>query len=335
MKLLLLMIALFLPSYAAAAIPGPRDFSSYNAKTPDGETITWHLDNRNVGEPGPVIVYLPGSGHFPLFQIFDDGLGFGVPTALLQNVDRSHIVLFDKPGIPFEGHLKFDAEGDGPVFEAGPAYKNKLSRKWLVDAAVAAGEQALQQLGSRATQVVVLGVSEGGQYVFEVARRLPRTTHAVSMGANVLSQYFDFVIEARLAAERGEITREEAQRRVEALYGDMAAIAKNPDDNDKQWMGHSYRRWATFATHSPLEEMLALDIPLLLVYGGADSNSPILNADYAKIAFLNAGKSNLEYWVYPNADHFLREPDPVNPAKNISRSAEAIDRLWQWIEATE
>jgi dipeptidyl aminopeptidase/acylaminoacyl peptidase len=81
--------------------------------------------------------------------------------------------------------------------------------------------------------------------------------------------------------------------------------------------------------------MLSLEVPLLLIQGGADSNAPILNSDYAMIAFLSEGRTNLDYWVYPNLDHFFRDVtvDPTLP--EADRSEEVWDRVWRWISADE
>lgn len=38
----------------------------------------------------------------------------------------------------------------------------------------------------------------------------------------------------------------------------------------------------------------------------------------AMVAFLSRGRTNLEYWVYPEVDHGFRAPDPNDPGKTIS-----------------
>ncbi|MBK9287515.1 MAG: hypothetical protein IPN38_07490 [Flavobacteriales bacterium] len=54
--------------------------------------------------------------------------------------------------------------------------------------------------------------------------------------------------------------------------------------------------------------MLKLDIPIYMVASGKDLwGSFIMNTDYAPIAFLQHGRTNLTYRVFPNADHFLQD----------------------------
>lgn len=80
--------------------------------------------------------------------------------------------------------------------------------------------------------------------------------------------------------------------------------------------------------------MLALEVPLLLVQGGADTNAPILNSDYAMIAFLSQGKTNLEYWVYPDLDHFFRDVSAEPSRRPVIREKEVWSRVWRWIGGT-
>lgn len=77
--------------------------------------------------------------------------------------------------------------------------------------------------------------------------------------------------------------------------------------------------------------MLALNIPLLLVQGGNDPKAPIINTDFAMVAFLSRGRTNLDYWVYPDADHGFRSADPDNPGKKISIAGAIWGRVWDWV----
>lgn len=317
---------------ASASLPGPDDFTSHALRGQGEERISWHLDRHQADEAGPLIVFLAGSGSAPLFQSYADGsTGFNVPPALLAYMDRAHILLVDKPGVPFTAEVDWDERRQRPVFEPGPEFA-AMTRQGLVRRNALAAREALDRLGDLVTHVILIGYSEGGQFVFELARELPATTHAVAIGGNALPQWYDFVIEARLAAERGEISRPQAQERIETLYSAMRQVRSQPEGGATLY-GHDFRRWASFGPYAPIDDMLALDLPLLMIQGGADVNAPILNTDYGMIAFLNAGKSNLTYWVYPDYDHFLTEPDPDHPDRRIDRAQEVFERLWSWIYA--
>ena len=335
-----MLIALFLGALACAnsaappSLPTPEDFTHHALVIDDGEQVYWHLDRYEIEAPGPLILFLAGSGAAPLFQSYSDGgLGFGISIELLTFMDRAHIMVVDKPGVPFAAETAWDDEKGRPVFNPEPAFA-AMTRGQLVNRNAAALRAAMAQIGDRVTQVVLIGYSEGGQFVFELARNLPETTHAVAIAGNALPQWYDMVLEARLAAERGEIDRAEAQRRIDALYETITKIDADPESGES-WYGHDYRRWASFGHYAPIDDMLALDIPLLMVQGGADENAPILNTDFAKIAFLGAGTTNLDYWVYPEFDHFLTESAPDDGGERVNHAQDVYDRIWAWIQETD
>lgn len=66
---------------------------------------------------------------------------------------------------------------------------------------------------------------------------------------------------------------------------------------------------------------------------GKDTNSPIFGLDYVKLAFLQHGKDNLTYNVYPNCDHFfneLAEQDGQNVM--INHKEELLNDILQWLD---
>lgn len=334
----------FLPALAAIALAAPTHaqtdarsyaamFDSRDLASPETGAVTYHIDTRSATSPGALIVFLGGSGSLPLFQTYADGShGFSLPGELLRHLDDYHLLLIDKPGVPLIDQAGFDEQAGRPTYDPGPRYAATLSRQWRENAALLAISDAVDRLGGRITHVVVIGHSEGAQIVYDVARRSPHVAAAVGMGGPALPQYYDFVIDARQAADRGEITQDEAQARIDALFAQIREIQADPANTEREWNGHSFLRWSSFGFDAVLDDMLALEIPLLMVYGAADRNGPIINADYAALAFLEAGKTNLDYWVYPNSDHFFREPDPARPGQAISRMDEVIRRVLGWVE---
>jgi pimeloyl-ACP methyl ester carboxylesterase len=241
-------------------------------------------------------------------------------------------MLVDKPGLPFVGELRFDEETGRPVQMDNPAYRAGISRDNLTSRTALAIAAARQALGDRIDRVVVIGGSEGAQYVFAVAG-LARADEAVAWGGLALPQYYDFIIDQRLRAERGEISRAEAQAAVEEIFAAIRAIHADPLSLEGDFIGEPNRRWSGFGPHAVAEDMLALDIPLLLVQGGDDPKAPIINTDFAMIAFLSRGRTNLDYWVYPDVDHGFRSPDPDNPGRKISVAGEIWNRVWDWVVA--
>ncbi|WP_409460105.1 alpha/beta hydrolase family protein [Stenotrophomonas maltophilia] len=332
MRLILaMMLAVSVGPAMAMEAATPQQFDSHVLSDPALGEIGWHLDNVNAEQKGPLVVWLPGSGAFPHFQQFSDGSqGTSFPRDLFAFRDRAHFLLVDKPGIPFSADMRLDPAKGRPVPLDGPAYRAGLSRDSLIARTVLAIAAARRALGDRVDQVVIIGGSEGAQYVFAVAG-LAHADKAVGWGGLALPQYHDFIIEQRLRAERGEISFAQAQASVEGVFAAIKAIHADPLGLEQAFMGETNRRWSGFGTHAVVDDMLALEIPLLLVQGGDDDKAPIINTDFAMVTFLSRGRSNLDYWVYPEADHGMRVPDPLQPGKRVSIAPEIWARVWEWL----
>lgn len=313
-------------------LPSPSDFDSRSIKDSAFGDIGWHLDRDASGASGPLVVWLPGSGAMPYFQNYKDGsAGFNFPLELLAFRGEGHFLLVDKPGIPFSAAIQFDEKRQRPTELDNSVYRMGLTKEFLVARAAIAIRAAQAELGNRATQLIIIGGSEGAQYAFELARKV-QADRVIGWGGIALPQYYDLIIDLRLQAERGEITREEAQDRIEKVYVSIRAIEVSPYDTIERFQGEAFRRWSSFGPYAAIDDMLALDVPLLLVQGGADNNAPILNSDFAKIAFLSAGKSNFEYWVYPNLDHSFRDTRPNIPRTDVNKNKEVWGRVWKWLQ---
>lgn len=334
MRVLLAAVSVLLasPAIAQEAVTSTQ-FDSHVARDPAFGDIAWHVDNVNAGVKGPLVVWLPGSGAYPHFQNFSDGgRGTSFPRELLVFRDRAHFMLVDKPGLPFVAEMRFDETSGRPIQLDNPAYRAGMSRDTLIARTAIAISAARAALGDKVDRVVVIGGSEGAQYVFAVAG-LAHADKAVAWGGLALPQYYDFIIDQRLRAERGEITRAEAQASVEEVFASIKAIQADPLSLEGSFIGEPNRRWSGFGPHAVVDDMLALDVPLLLVQGGNDPKAPIINTDFAMVAFLSRGRTNLDYWVYPEVDHGFRSPDPNNPGKKISIAGEIWGRVWEWVMA--
>ena len=201
------------PAAAQTSISAAQ-FDSFTASDPTSGDIAWHVDNVNAEATGPLIVWLPGSGAYPHFQTFSDGSrGVSFPRDLLAFRDRAHFMLVDKPGVPFAAEMQLDKKTGRPIQLDNPAYRAGLTRDNLISRTVIAISAARAMLGDKIDRVIVIGGSEGAQYVFAVAR-LAHADKAIGWGGLALPQYYDFVLDQRLRAERGEISRTEAQAAV-------------------------------------------------------------------------------------------------------------------------
>ena len=180
--------------------------------------------------------------------------------------------------------------------------------EWRAKAASLIIDQAIKLLPVDQSKILVIGHSQGGQVAPKVAVINKKVTHVVLLNSNSLNHLYDFVLQERLASFTGEQTFEQTQNNIDSLFADYKKIFADPNNKTKNWNEETYYRWASFSNETPLENMLKLNIPIMVIAGGKDLwGSFIMNTDYVEIEFLRYKKTNLTYKVYPYANHFLQD----------------------------
>lgn len=268
-------------------------------------TINYYLTADESKTLKPLLVYLDGSGHYPLFQEMDEGLGSSVPLDLEELKNEYRVLLISKPGIPFVDKMSFSPNGY-PEYEEPQSYTDRLSLYWRVDAANLIINKLIDEKSVDASKVVVLGFSEGAQVGPYLAQKNEHVSHLLLFAGNGLNQFFDFIITARQKALQGELTETEAQAEIDSLYQVYETIYADPENTTDYWYGHTYQRWASFTQTDPVDVLVELEIPIYITNGSLDENS-VLSADYIYLEFLRKRKNNLTYKTYPGYDHQFNE----------------------------
>ena len=303
--IIILVLLLGTKIYSQRITPELMGFEEYTLRDEKLETVNYYLSKETSMIKKPLLVYLDGSGPHPLFQTFDDGYGSTVVLdyQTLQNDYR--IILISKPGVPFNDKVDSDETGF-PFYKEPIEYKEKLSFKWRVKSADLIIKKLIQEDKVDTSKVVVIGFSEGAQVGPSLAKSNQYITHLILFGGNGLNQLIDPIINARMKATRGEISEMDAQKEVDSLFLEYEKIYTDPTNTDKEWWGHTYKRWSSFTERDPYKDLLELDIPIYMANGSLDDNS-VLSADYIKLEFIKHKKDNLTYKTYPNYDHQFNE----------------------------
>jgi pimeloyl-ACP methyl ester carboxylesterase len=302
-------------------------------------TIKYHIHKNKINTKKPLIVYLEGSGNFPLYWLNPNGRYSTSTTLNFKELSNDyHIILISKPNTPFVDSISIAPSGR-KYYPVNNEFRQRYSLDWRTDSASNVINHILSQnnLEVDKTKIIVWGHSEGSQVAPAVAVRNESVTHVVSMMSNSLNQFYDFIINQRLLAEKGELSNEKAQKSIDSLYTEYEKIFDDPKAVDKEWFGETYYKWSSFALNPPLENMLKLDIPILYIAGGADDNQNIINMDYAKLEFLRKGKTNLTYKVYPKYDHYFMETKTDSSGKKewIDHLGEVNDFVLNWIDKND
>lgn len=333
-KWLLLFLIGISVSTAKAQEFKDTSFQHFTINTTELPEFEIHVTKTYDDRKKPLIVYLDGSGNFPIFYPNRAGKTASSIAMNIQKYSKDYIfALISKPGIPFYDSLRYTETGR-PYYPQSDEYKQLYSLDWRAVTASETIDYLVKELPVDPNQIIVMGYSEGSQVAPMVAVLNDKVTHVVCFVGNALNQLYDFILEARLNVERGVMNAEQGQRVVDSLYTEYEKIYKEPNSVTKTWYGATYRKWASFSRVTPLENMLQLAIPILYIGGGRDNNQTILDMDYAKLEFLRQGKTNLTYKVYPNCDHYFQEVKMVEgKVERVDRLDEVNEFAIQWIHA--
>lgn len=284
--------------------PESLGFTAYNIKSEIGN-INYYLSNHEKQEDLPLLVYLDGSGPYPLFQQMEQGIGSSVVIDLNRLRNKYRILLISKPGIPFIDKVRLD-QNNMPEYNTPKEYTESLSLFWRVDAANLIINRLISENKIDTSKIVVLGFSEGAQVGPFLAKKNKNVSHLILFSGNGLNQFFDPIITARQNAQKGITTEVEAQNIIDSLFNDYKEIYKDPESTKKMWWGHTYLRWASFTSQDPYTVLKELSIPIYIANGSLDENS-VLSSDYIALEFIRLQKNNLTYKTYPELDHQFNE----------------------------
>jgi len=295
--------------------------------------INFYITKNGIEESKPLLILLDGSGHLPIYLLLknDDGksqIKGTIPFRYNELSKNYHVVLISKPGTPFLDSIQVNTyEQYSENYKPSKEYTEKLSLEWRVNSTSKIIDYLSKEIEIKESEIIAIGYSEGGQLVPKLALENGRVTKIINIVGGGLNQFYDFITAERLKVHKGIISADSAQNKIDSLNFKFKEIYKNPNATDKFWLGHTYKRWASFCKDIPLENMLKLDIPILLVSGGYDENSPITGIDYVELEFLRQGKENLTYKVYPNCDHWFNDQ-----ALETNRLTEMLNYVIKWIE---
>lgn len=332
-QIAIIFLTLFTINFALGQPKLPADYGLKHFSIKDTllGNINFYVTKKGIETKKPLLILLDGSGNFPLKSYIkkDDGTSqiFGsIPFKFDKLSAKYHVVQISKPATPFLDSLNVNSfEEFAEEYKPSKDYNEKLSLDWRVNSASNVIDFLINELQVDENDIIAIGYSEGGQVVPKLALKNKKVTKIVSIVGGGLNQFYDFVTAERLKAQKGIISADSAQVRINILQKKFKEIYENPKTTDKFWMGHTYQRWASFCNDVPLENMLKLDIPILLVSSGFDENSPITGIDYAEIEFLRQGKENLTYKVYPNCDHWFNDQKT-----ETNRLSEMMDFVINW-----
>lgn len=272
----------------------------------------------------PVLIFLDGSGNNSMFTYRPNEKGNLVQYSSIPFNYKSlglqyHIVFISKPNIPL-----IDTIQNSEYPKENPQYDLLLSADWRTLSASKVLDYVIKNYVVDSKKIVAMGYSEGGQVAPRLSMHNKQITHCIAFVGGGLNQFFDQIIANRLAAQKGEITQQEAQQRIDSLYLDFEKIYQNPNSVKDYWYGHTYLRWSSFCSVPTLDYLTKLNIPIYMAQGTNDESTSVLSADYIRLEFLRLHKNNLTQKIYPDCDHMFNKAIKENDTVRFENILDAV-----------
>jgi pimeloyl-ACP methyl ester carboxylesterase len=264
----------------------------------DSSEITFYLDQPTSGS-FPIILFLQGSechsvmgrNNMPSNPSASFGTGF---------------LMIEKFGIT----KKQDSENDDENCTADFLRSNTLDQR-VIDAL-----KVISYLRDHAPNwnrnLLIIGGSEGGMLAPILASLIPETKKVAMLVAGNGRTMLEDTRGALALTARKRGLGETQVTSILAEYDLRTAEIKNDPSPEKMYLGHPYKWWNSVLWVKPVNWMVDLSLPQLLVHGTADTSVPVESARATVEIFNKAGKTNLTYLEAKNCDHALIDSDGVS-----------------------
>ncbi len=158
----------------------------------------------------------------------------------------------------------------------------------------------------RYREVVLVGASEGACILGAVYRTLAQkdlVSKAILISGGGMSQLEEFRVLAK-----GSLEMPKEYREILSQADSVAEeIERGIGIEGKWYAGLPYCRWRGFFKYRPIEDLVEMDVPLLMINGEEDTSLPVESARLVVEEFQSLNKNNLTYIEYKGADHSLNK----------------------------
>jgi len=252
-----------------------------------------YLRRKASGRPvNTLLVYINGSGYQSAFGLKegDRWIQAGNPVGFMKGLFPDYDILVpEKINITIGG----DHSRDTRVISAYTLENRVRAAAAVIDAILDRTDYP---------RVFILGISEGAYIlprIYQTLRHKSVVSALVIWGAGGMSQYEEFKLLAVSGVPMGPAMKK-GYKDLESVVSDIKA---HPDAINKEYFGFPYKRWASFLWYSPIDDLVAINIPILLLHGTDDICSAVESSRLVESRFKKLGKRNLTYYEYAGMTH--------------------------------
>ncbi|WP_312510769.1 alpha/beta fold hydrolase [Massilia sp.] len=326
--------SVFLGLMLAASVP----LTAHAAPAEQRETFdfkTWSIQRVTLPRAGaPAVSYYlsPPKKRSPLV-LFVQGSGCTAPFSGLGTANRSASI-FPYVGLAMSGRFavmavdkpyqlteRQDTPPNGALECSADFNKHYSYDSWL-----ATLRQALQHALARPDvdprRVLVVGMSEGGVLASGLARAMPEVGAVALVGSSGTTQLYDMIASTYQSSGSDADKLKELQ----SIEATVQQIMAEPDSVSKFAWGHTYRRWSSFLSQSPADNLLQSKARVYIASGMQDKSVPILSSE-AMYAQLRMRGRDVTMVRVPGGSH-----DLLTEAGGREQVQQEYDAIIRWFE---
>ena len=290
----------------------PPGFRQFKTSRKDGTMQTAFIVDINncLAKRKPLMIFVDGSGAHSHFFVTPTGRrGTGVYGAIaMLPADEYHVIASDKRGV------EFGYAGSNPGADVGaPAeYSRFATVEGRISEVRLLLDRMLREPMVDSSRVLLLGHSEGADVAAGAAAEDPRITHVAFLAGGGPTQMFDGMVSRRKEMIKNGRSPDQIENSIQELEENYRKIFADLDNETKILDGHSYRYWASFFSHPPMESILKTKAKLFLAHGTEDRAVPVESFDMLVVELIRHGCTNATIRRYPGRDHGLGYPGDRN-----------------------
>ncbi len=289
----------------------------------DSDTITYYLKNY-VHQPTKLVVFIQGTDANPIFSYtIKDGKPVYYRWFVddYKNIDSTYtFAIIPKPGM----------EGIFPnenITIPQKYYENNY-QAYRVNQVHQSIEHIIKNHLKQPEKIIVYGHSEGAVIGAALASKNKHITNLGFWSGNVLNNFYEFSLFNRIEAIKGQLSDSLAHENIMGIINWYQSVIENPNSIELDHFGFTNKRWSTYEK-PPIEDLLAIDIPIFAVFGTKDESTPIETAYLLPVQFMQKRKSNLTFEVCLNCNHSYIQNDGTN---EINRWDEIFEKFIKWTD---
>lgn len=280
-------------------------FSIPDAKYKEIDSIRF-LISKLINPQNPTIIFLQGSGNYPLIAYMSDTVNFQIipPFNIQQYVGKYNFVAISKPATP----LCREWVNNPPLIDTSFANVVTFAKMDFLDYYVYQTAQVIDYLKSKVLRkdspIYLIGNSHGGKVAIKYASMYPKNIQKLILySSGVLDLKVQEIYLWRQLSDENKVSEEEAQKNIDAIYQNYLSLKDyfdyfqksrdRSDLKDKMELVNHYNALAAYSYNFDLslDYLLKVDMPILCVYGTDDLKCR--DNDMLPLYFARANKSNL------------------------------------------